>query len=340
MANMDIFNADPFRAVSMTKAVDRLGHVPAILGDIPGLFEPVRVRTTDVFIEERGSSPALIQTDERGAPPRRRTESARSVRSFKTTRISQADTLTADQVAGIRAFGTETELQQVQQEVARKQMLCNRNIQLTKEHMRLGAVQGIVVDADGSVIYDWAGELGQTIPTEIDFDLDAADPESGIIRKKCNQVSRSITRNLQGMGGGQVRIMGLCGDDFWDDMTAHPEVRETYLNTQEAADLREGNAWESFRYGSITFSNYRGTDDGSTVAVPPDKCKFFPVGAGIFQRAQAPAETFDFVNTPGQDMYSWLVRDRDRNAWVDIEMYTYPLYVCVQPSALHRARRT
>jgi hypothetical protein len=52
----------------------------------------------------------------------------------------------------------------------------------------------------------------------------------------------------------------------------------------------------------------------------------------------APAERFEFVNTMGRDMYSWVVMDRDRDMWADIEFYSYPLAVCVQPQALASAR--
>ena len=225
--------------------------------------------------------------------------------------------------------------------MARKQFRLRRNIELTKENLRLGCIQGKVTDADGSVIYDWATEFGQSIPAEVNFDLANASPEPGAIRKKCNQVTRAMLRALKGLGGNAISIQALCGDAFWDDLTAHPEVRETYLNTQQAAALREqvGAVFESFRYGGITWVNYRGTDDATTVAIPSDKVKFFPANAGIFQMAMAPAETFDFVNTPGQALYSWLVPDRDRNAWVDIELYSYPLPVCTMPAALHRGKR-
>ena len=71
------------------------------------------------------------------------------------------------------------------------------------------------------------------------------------------------------------------------------------------------------------------------------KAKFFPVGApGAFQVAWSPAETFDFVNTPGLDRYMLTVQDRDRNAWVRGEMYSYPLFYCTRPKMLQRARNT
>ena len=77
-----------------------------------------------------------------------------------------------------------------------------------------------------------------------------------------------------------TRVHALCGDAFWDDLTAHSEVRQTYLNTIEASQLRNGNAYETFNYGGITWENYRGTDDGS-VGINTDKAKFFPVNVRI-----------------------------------------------------------
>ena len=133
----------------------------------------------------------------------------------------------------------------------------------------------------------------------------------------------------------------MCGDAFWDP-TSHPEVVKTYYNWAAAADLRNGHGqeWSSFRYGEITFVNYRGTDDGSTLGVGTDKCKFFPLGAGIFRWAMSPGEQFDHLGTLGQDTYSSMVIDRDRNSWADVEAYSYPLPVCTMPQALYQARRT
>jgi hypothetical protein len=340
MLTMDVFNQDAFRATSLTAAVDQLAYVPGLLRGMPGLFVPVPIRTTQVFIEERTNTAALIQTTPRGSPPAQKGGDARKVRGFSTVRVAQKSRIMADELQGIRAFGSETELKSLQIEVARRQLKMRQDIELTMENLLLGCVQGTVLDADGATIYAWDTEFSQTIPAEVDFDLDNASPASGVVRKACNTAVRSILRGLKGLGGNNVQIVALCGDAFWDDLTAHSEVRQTYLNWTAAADLRAGNAYQQFSYGGVNFVNYRGTDDGSTVAIDTNKAKFFPINAGIFQIAQAPAETFDFVNTLGQQMYSWIVTDKDRNAWADVEMYSYPLPVCTMPQALYRAKRT
>jgi hypothetical protein len=340
MITMDVFKSNAFSATSMTNAVDKVGYVPGLLGSIPGLVVPAPVRTTDIFIEDRGTDAALIQTDQRGAPPKARGGEQRKVRAFRTVRLAQSDTIHSHELQNIRAFGSETELQALQVELARRMFLMRRDLELTRENLYLSMVQGVTKDADGSTIYDWATEFNQVIPAEVDWDLDNASPASGVVRTACNVAVRSILRGLKGLGGNNVQIVGLCGDTFFDNLTAHPEVRQTYLNWQAASDLREGNAFQQFSFGGITFINYRGTDDGTTVGVNTNLCKFFPVGAGIFQEALSPGETFEFVNTLGQPVYSMVVPDKDRNMWVKPEIYSYPLPVCTMPQALYRARRT
>lgn len=342
MLSMNVFKQDAFSATSLTAAIDKIDYVPGTLSAMPGLLIPVPVRTDAIWIEERSTGFSILPFSPRGTAPHQTGGDTRKARPFATLRYSDASRITASELFGIRDFGSETALKTLQGEVARRQFKMKQNFSLTKEYHILNLVtQAKVLDADGSTRVDWATEFSQSIPTEVDFDLDNASPASGAVRKKCTAVRRSIQVALKGVGMAR-EIVGLCGDNFWDDLVAHPEVVDTYKNWAAAADLRNGHAreWGMFRYGDITFINYRGTDDGSTVAVGTDKCKFFPLGAGIFQWAMSPGEKFEHLGTMGQEFYSWMVIDDDRDMWADVEMYSYPLPVCLMPSALHQARRT
>jgi hypothetical protein len=196
-----------------------------------------------------------------------------------------------------------------------------------------------VKEASGATKINWSTEWSQSIPGALNFDLSNASPAEGAVRKLCTQIRRSIQRNLKSVGVAR-EIVGICGDTFWDNLISHPEIVKTYLNYAAAADLRGengyGREWSMFRYGEITFVNYRGTDDGSTLAVSDKSVKFFPVGAGIFKWAMSPGESFEHLGTLGQDVYSRMVIDKDRDQWSDVEVFTYPLPVCIQPSALHQ----
>lgn len=346
MATIDIFGNDAFSMISLTEALNEQEFQPSYLRS-RNIFTVRRVRTETIAIESKSGALSLIGTTERGAPIEQATRSLRSIRDFRTPRIAKGDRITASELANIRAFGSETELAQVQAEVADRlngPAGIMRDVELTWENMMLGAIQGILVDANGDTLYNFFTEFGVSQATEIDFDLDAASPASGAVRKKCNQVVRQMMKAAAGVWvPGRTMVEALCGDTFWDSLTAHSEVRGTYLNTQQAADLRNdvGMAYEAFTYGGIRWVNYRGTDDGSTVAINTDKAKFYPVNApAAFVMAYGPGEFFDTINLPGQDVYALTIPDTKRNAYVDIEAYSYPLPICTRPAMLQRAKRT
>jgi hypothetical protein len=261
---------------------------------------------------------------------------------LKTTRLAEGFTLYAEEIQGIRAFGSETEFAQVQTEYLRRMASVRDDMELTHEYHRLGALQGLLLDADGStVIYNYFTEFGVSQPAAIDFDLDNASPAPGAVRAKCAEVIRGMQRSAGGAFTPSTTVHALVGDAFYDALIRHPEVEKTYLNWAAAADLRGDRSFQSFTFGGITWHNYRGTDDNSTVAIATDEAKFFPVGArDVFKKAMAPAEFGPYVNTLGQDTYAMNIPDRDRQAWTRGELYSYPLYFVQRPDVLRRGVRT
>lgn len=342
MAHMDIFNNDAFSMVELTGVVNKMPRVPTLIGDM-GLFSVKSIRTEIASFEQNQGSIGLIQTSERGAPLSQAARDTRTMRHLKAPRIAKADSLTASELANLRAFGTESELAVVQTEVAARQASLVADVNLTWENMRLGAIQGIVKDADGSTLYDLYSLFDVSQPAEVDFDLDNASPASGALRKKCAETVRAARRAAgNGWIRGRTKLIGLCDDVFWDQLIAHPEVRASYLNQVAAAELRSEADTGEFEFGGITFMHYDGTDDNTTVKVPTGTCKFFPRDAapGFWQVVLTPGEFFNTINMPGQPLYSLTLPDRDRNAFVGIEVYSYPLFVCTRPEALQRARNT
>lgn len=345
MADINLFSHGAFSMTTLSAAIQQAPYTPQLLGQL-GIFTPDRVRTTTIAVEQKGGVLSLIGTSERGAPIEEGKGEQRDIRHFATSRIARGKTLMAAELQNIRAFGQTSEMQAVQNEVA--EIMNGKTglraaVELTHEHMRLGAVQGIVLDANGSQLYDWFKAFGIDRPATINFDFAAATAEEGKVRVKCSAIIRAMMRGSHGAWlPGTTYAVGLCGDDFFDDLTSNPETRATYLNQQGASELRNdiGQVFGSFRYGNILFINYRGTDDKSTVAIHNDECQFFPVGApDAFKAGFSPAEFLPFVNTPGQDVYAMVVPDSDRQAWVRPEVYSYPLFMCTRPGMLQRGKR-
>lgn len=343
MLGLDVFNSDAFSVQELTAAVNKIPTVPGLLGSLP-IFTPKPVRTPSVTVESYENTLTIIPVTPRGAPPSPVAKDRRVLRDFRTVRIAQADRIGANEISGIRQFGSMSELMQVQDEVTARLVKLKNNTMATIERLRLGAIQGIVTDSDDSTIVNYFTDFGISAPSEIDFDLDNASPASGAVRKLCNQVVRAVMRAAKGAWlDGRSYVAALCGDTFFDQLVAHSEIRGTYLNQVAAAELRDnvGQVFSEVRYGGIRFINYRGTDDGSTIAVGATKAKFFPVDApGAFEMAMSPLESLDFVNTPGQEHYAMIVPDLKRNAWVDVEVYAYPLPICTRPEMLQSGRNT
>ena len=337
MATMDIFKQNAFGMWELTRGLENLPYKPGLIGSL-SLFTFRGIRTRQFGIESRDGTLSLIPFSERGAPAVQGTQDGRTLRDFRTRHLKKEDTIWASEVAGIRAFGSETELAQVQDEVALRALKLRNEAELTFEFHRLNALKGKVYDADGTtLVYDWFAEFGIAAPDEIDFDLDNASPAKGALRKKCQAVLEDIENSVGGLVHGSVVVEAVCGSAFFRDLTNHPDVIETYLYAAKAAELA-GRPTDVFDWGGIRWRRYRG---GSGVGVNTDKCSLYPTGIdGLFEQYGSPPDTFDLVNTPGQPVYYRTIMDRDRNEWVKIEAEANPMFICTRPGVLRQGKRT
>lgn len=333
MLTMNVFKQDPFSAISLTEAVRRSKTVPGLIGNL-GLFTPKPVRTRTIAVEQKGMTLNIVQTSEPGAPRTYRANDKRSITDLRVRRIEEASVITAEQLQGIRAFGSETELKSLQREIAERQQNCIDDLSATVERLRLSCINGILVDADDTVIYNYHTTFGFVQAAEIDFNWTS---RTGCKKFVASNVIRPMVRALGGIAPPGMRIIALCGDDFFDDMLENTEYRATFLNNQNASKLLEDSVFQAVDAWGVTWINYRGTDDNSTVAIAADKARFFPMGVrDLFQEAFAPAPTFPLVNTMGQEWYSRSVPDRDREEWVAIEIESHRLPICTRPEVLLR----
>jgi hypothetical protein len=151
---------------------------------------------------------------------------------------------------------------QVQSEVMRRLVGptgIRNNLRYTQEFHRLAAIQGKLLDSDGSVFYDWFAEFGITPNTTQAFNLAANTART--IRPICGNIVRTMKRKAQGAFLNSTRVVALCGDEFYDNFVTHTDVEKTYANWNAAVDLRGGTAFKEFSFGDITWINYRGSDD-------------------------------------------------------------------------------
>lgn len=333
----NIFEADAFSVTTLTAKVNEISFAPGRIGEL-GLFEPGSVPTTTVAIERKGDSLILVPPTPRGGPGVTMEHGKRDMISLSVPHFQIDDSVYADEVQNVRAFGQGSAMETVVGKIVEKLVDAVRSIAVTEEHARMGAVKGVVTYADGTEM-DLFTEFAVVAEPVIDFALTAPSPAEGALRRKCAGVKRRV---LDILGGIPMRGMhAFCGDEFFDDLLTHPEVRETYKGWSEAKILREsyvgddrGNgSYGIFEFGGIVWENYRGAV-GSTNFIESDACHLFPVGVpGLFKTTYAPGDYVETVNTMGQRLYSKQFPAPNGKS-TRLETQTNALHYCTRPKVL------
>lgn len=334
---LDVFKQDAFSVISLTDSINKRPFIPGRAGAVAGWAEQ-GVATTTVMIEQVGSELRLVNPSPRGGPGSAFEKNKADVRILRIPHYQIDDGINADEVQGVRAFGSENQVMTVRGLVdQRMQQHVQEKLDPTLEFQRIGAIKGVILNGDLTTLYNLFDEFDVTQEAEIPFDLSAASPANGVLDKLCRGIYRTIASNLDGIPFTDV--YAFCGDAFFDALIAHTEVTRTYLNQQEAAQLRNfTKAYGSFRFGNITWENYRGAV-GGTSFVDTDECHIFPLGVpGFFRTINAPADYTETVNTMGLPRYArqW---EMHNGKGVHLEVQMNPLNYCTRPTALLKGRR-
>lgn len=331
--SMAVFDGDPFTQASMIRGIERRTYIPSGLDAIMG-FQPVPVTTDVVYIGQRSRTSETIQTTLRGAPIEMGGRPDKNFRPIGIPRLAKGNQLFAHELANMAPWDDETDEDVVAVRIAEMQEDLIADLSLTEESMRAGALNGIIRDKDGSTIINYYDEFGIAQPAAIDLTLDNANMTLGELMTKIG--TQIVIPIAQGVGAGTAQTMpirAVVGDAFWFALTTHPAVQETYLNYSAAAQLREGQVWEMYPLGGVNWYHYRGTDDNTTIKIPTNTAKIFPYGIrGMFQHVMGPANEFlNLLNQRGRRYVPFLLRDKDRDQWVQPEIYAYPLFVNARP---------
>lgn len=336
----DVFNQNSWGVIEFhEEVVEKVDHKPQLLGSLE-LFDPIYSRSRTIAIASKDGALSLIPTSEMGAPPEELVPKGSKVRKFDAVRLAKGSTIYAIEMAGVLALPFDQQTKDIAQEVTDRTAQIVDDLELTWEFQRFGAIQGKVLDADGTtVLYDWFEEWGISEPAEINFQLNSPDTD---VRKKCRDVKRTMQKKAKGVWTPSTRVGALVGDEFFDSLVNHPQIKETKLGTERAPVLENIEGFSSIAIEGITFINYQGTDDETTIAIGSQKARFFPIGArGAFKVGWAPASEFKpYVNQRGRPYVGLVLEDKSgRDEWDRIELYSYPLFACTRPEMLLRAKQ-
>lgn len=326
MATLDIFNDDAFSLQSLTAAIMETPHVPGRLGAL-GLFNNEGINTTSLSIEKDGATLALVPAADRGAPGLVVNRDRPTMVPFNTIHLPQQSTIMADEIQNMRAFGSETEVEAVANYVAKRQAKHRQQLDATMEHHMIGAVKGIVMDADGtSPLLNTFTAFGISQVTH-SLVLGTAGTK---VRSKVLELLDKIEDQLGGVSFTGVRVM--CGRTYFKNFVDHPEVKSAYQRWQDGSALRD-DVRGGFEFGGCIFEQYRG-QVGGTKFVADDEAYAVPEGVpDLFIGRFAPANYMETVGTNGLPYYTKIEPLR-MNKGVELESQSNLLMLCTRPNAV------
>jgi hypothetical protein len=359
---LDIFSTNPaFNVTSLTLALNRMPFAPGRIGDL-GLYSDRRLSTTTTTVEVQNNRLALIPSQPRGTPPTQNVEDRRQLVPFLIPHFPLGDTIMADEIQGVRAFGTEDQLEAITQKVNEKLASMGRKHDVTLEYLRLGGVKGLVITRTDpltglpQVAIDLRNAFGlppkplpPVAPQTYNYDFDwpivmpagmTADQivvaqNMGSLTQLILDMVRLVADRLGAQGF--TSIHGIAGRNFFDAFYKHPELRSTYINQPGAATLRDPLWMRQIYYREIVLEEYRGRI-GQVQFVDDDYCHFFPVGVpDLFVEAYAPADYMETVNTIAIPRYAKQEVIRfDKGVQIETQQNVLP--ICSLPDTLLTVR--
>lgn len=336
----DVFNSDAFSEVNIAAAIKKIPYKPMRLG--PGglsLFDEKPISTTAVAIEEASGQLSLIGSSPRGAAGDVLVDTKRKLRTFSAQHLSRNAKVMADEVQGVRAFGTDDQEVAVDMKLNEKLATLQAMHEVTWEYHRVGALIGKVLDADGaSVLLDVYDAFGVTQSVQ-DFAFTTSTTD---IRSLCDAVADLIDDELGAVGYDHVHA--VVGGDFYDALIKHKYVQDA-LKAQTLAgaakvleDLRNG-----FTIGAITFERAKrwkcvDAAGNSRLFVSTDVGYAFPVGATtpngpMFIGRYAPQPFLDCVNRLCPPLVVKPEID-PKQRFVELTGVSCPLYLNTRPKAV------
>lgn len=348
MAGESVFDAlrsDAFSLTSMTKAINILPVVPQALGQ-SGMFPIEGIDTRTVQIEYKQNTVSLLPFGEPGQLGEGMDDSIRIVRSFTVPFIPHATTIMAQQLAGVRKFGSTDQMEVVNERIALEMARHKANHEATWEYLRASALCGLLRDAKtGTTLLSYYTEFGltedvYTFPfSDQPVDLSDSGPEAAL-QAKCRQVKDAVGTAIGGTGICQVGA--LVDDVFFNNMMLSPGVRSAWQDQQNFRRQGSDPGEDIFDWGGITWRRYRTVIGSNNFFGGTNVARFYPMGtaaAGIYAHYCAPGPSMQAVNTLGLPMYaSQLILPHDTG--VQMHTNSSPLMICKRPGALKKGTST
>lgn len=325
---------EEFDIVTLTAAINDKPFVPGQVA-ATGIFDEEGVSTLFIKVEAQEGKLDIIEPSPRGGVGQTTDEEDRETFTFQIDHFEIPDSVNADDVQGVRMFGTDDTLEVMDNRIDQKLARHARSMDATLEHQRIGAVKGIVLSGKGKVLHNLYDRFNMAIPAPVVLGL--GGQVEGIATKIKGDIVHAIEDELD---QSYDRIHGVCGRDFHAFLWEQKEVRETFLADNQGYQLRDG-APDIFKAGQVTWERYRtgrraSAANSAGAFIADNEARVFPVGVpDLFITRFGPGDWNGLPNTVGLPRYTRLkAKYNDKGYHLDSQMNAISL--CTQPKALRK----
>lgn len=340
--NIEAIVNERFTTLKLSQAIEKRQNEYGLLNSM-GLFAEQGIAERHVKIETKDSGLQIIPTSPIGTPaPADDTPDARKVRILPTFRHAKKYTLLAEELQGVRQFGSDDETEGVDLKMVEKLDLIQREQRQTKEFLRWGALKGDVYDADGTtVLYNSYTEMGEEQKT-VDWDLEEETDDP--IQDGTDELLDYFED--EALGEIVTGAVMLCSSGYMEKMKRNRQFREAYKYFAGQPNPNRGALRRPFEFKDLLYVRHRGKctfkkSDGTTVThtfIPDGEAIAVPLGTvETFRTFYAPGEFIEAVNTIGQEIY---VKPKimDLDMGVELHAFSYPLNLVTKPRLVVRCK--
>lgn len=315
---------------SLTELTQSINVLPNQYGRVTqlGLFTTRGLTQPTFTIEFRDGVLNLVPTTPWGGPaPKNQMGKGRTI-PFVVPHTPFEDVVKASEVMGVRAFGSENQVESINQRVTDKLQTMKNKIDQTMEFRRMGALKGIVYDADGeTVLQDYFLAFGITQKV-ISFGLQNAGT---VVRDRVIEVLRYMEDHAFGANWSGVRV--LCSPEFFTALIEHVSVERIYAASLSLAQIAAQDLRKGWSFAGMIFEEYRGVVNGNKFIAPGDAYAFPEGTTDMFSDMVAPADFLETVNTIGIPYYARQA-NMDMNRGIDLHVQSNILPMVTRPSLL------
>jgi hypothetical protein len=328
---MNLANNSAFGVKQLTEAINKIAPNPTQIREL-GIFEPKYGNQTTAMVEWKNGTLDVVKNSERGKLDGEPVEQGeRKVEYFKATHLAVYDTILAEDYQNVRAFGSN-ELVNLKNVVREYQADAKSKIEITREHLMLGALQGKILDKDGSTIHDLYAKFGISKPSEVSWALDTANTKVGA---KMDKTLSDLRKQFK--GAMVTGFVALCSSEFLTKLKYHSSIEPLYTRYQDGKAYRESTGINpiEFEHNGIKFIEYTGYFGENGAKIDAGKAILLPVGRKLYTEYFAPADIASAVNTTALPYYSTMDKlGGEHDMGYTIRSQSNPLPIALRPDLI------